>query len=144
LRVRDIDGEQGQLRITQSKGGKDRLLPLGPALLSQLRDYWRQCRPGIWLFPGARVTAHLSVSTIQKSFHRVKALAGVSKVGGIHSLRHAYATHQLEAGMPVHRLQRLLGHRDLHATLRYVHWVPSQREGDGAHDLVAGLGVHHG
>ena len=58
----------------------------------------------------------------------------------IHSLRHAYATHQLEAGLPVHRLQRLLGHKDLHSTLRYVHWVPQREEGRGEQDLIGRLG----
>ncbi len=73
-------------------------------------------------------------------FQRAKARAGIEKVGGIHSLRHAYATHQLEAGLPVHALQRLLGHHNIHSTLRYLHWVPSYRGGPGAHrDLVGSL-----
>ena len=58
--------------------------------------------------------------------------------------RHAYATHRLEAGLPIHRLQRLMGHRNLQSTLRYVHWVPSDREGDGDFDLIAALEVDHG
>jgi site-specific recombinase XerD len=81
---------------------------------------------------------------VQKAFTKAKSQAGIDKIGGIHSLRHAYATHKLEAGMPVHRLQRLLGHRDLHSTLRYVHWVPDYREGRGAHDLLARLEVDDG
>ena len=143
LKVRDIDGERGLLRIDQGKGAKDRLVPLGPTLLSQLRGYWQRFHPGPWLFPGHTLERALSLCSIQKAFARAKAHAGVEKIGGIHSLRHAYATHQLEAGMPVHRLQRLLGHRDLHSTLRYVHWVPSYREGRGVHDLVAALEVSH-
>ena len=65
-----------------------------------------------------------------------------NKVGGIHSLRHAYATHQLEAGMPVHQLQRLLGHNNLQSTMRYLHWVPSHQHAAGM-DLLAALGVRH-
>ena len=144
LKVRDIDGERRLLRVEQGKGAKDRLVPLSDTLLQQLRAYWRRFRPREWLFPGHTLQVPLSETSIQKAFTQAKAQAGVVKVGGIHSLRHAYATHQLEAGLPVHRLQRLLGHQDIHATLRYVHWVPDYREGQGAHDLVAALEVDHG
>jgi integrase len=142
VRVSDIDGEQGRLRIEQGKGAKDRLVPLSPTLLDRLRDYWRAARPKGWLFPGRAPGTMLSPTSVQKAYTKAKACAGITKVGGIHALRHAYATHQLEAGMPVHRLQRLLGHRDIHSTLRYVHWVPDYREGSGAHDLVGQLPTH--
>lgn len=140
LKVGDIDGERHWLRIEQGKGAKDRLVPLSATLLAQLRTYWRLYRPTHWLFPGRAPSEALSLTSVQKAFTQAKGRAGVKKIGGIHSLRHAYATHQLEAGLPVHRLQRLLGHRDLHSTLRYVHWVPDHREGHGAHDLIATLG----
>ena len=139
LRVRDIDGERGQLRVEQGKGAKDRLVPLAPTLLADLRRYWMRFRPIEWLFPSVR-DAHtpLSISSAQKLFERAKAAAGIEKIGGIHALRHAYATHQLEAGLPVHRLQRILGHGHLQSTLRYVHWLPSQHEpGPGPADLLA-------
>jgi len=144
LKVRDIDGERQLLRIEQGKGAKDRLVPLSETLLAQLRAYWRLYRPREWLFPGHLLTDTLSETSVQKAFTHAKARAGVKKIGGIHGLRHAYATHQLEAGLPVHRLQRLLGHQDIHSTLRYVHWVPDYREGQGAHDLIAALEVDHG
>ena len=80
------------------------------------------------------------ISTAQKVFTQAKRRAGVDKIGGIHSLRHAYATHQLEAGLPVHELQHLLGHRHLQTTMRYVHWVPSDRQDQARHcDLVGAL-----
>lgn len=139
VRVSDIDGERGRLRIEQGKGGKDRLVPLAPTLLSRLRSYWRASRPGPWLFPGRAPGTALCPTSVQKTYTKAKARAGIRKVGGIHALRHAYATHQLEAGLPVHRLQRLLGHTDIHSTLRYVHWVPDYHEGSGAHDLIAQL-----
>jgi site-specific recombinase XerD len=60
----------------------------------------------------------LSIAHAQKRFQAAKRTAGIEKVGGIHSLRHAYATHQLQAGMSVHQMQRLLGHQDIHLTLR--------------------------
>jgi site-specific recombinase XerD len=143
LQVSDIDGERSLLRIEQGKGAKDRLVPLSATLLQALRTYWRLYRPIGCLFPGRPPARPLSVTSVQKAFTHAKALAGINKIGGIHSLRHAYATHQLEAGLPVHRLQRLLGHQDLHSTLRYVHWVPDYREGSNEHDLIAALEVQH-
>jgi integrase len=144
LRVRDVDGERRLLRVEQGKGAKDRLVPLSETLLQQLRTYWRLFRPRDGLFPGRSLAKPLSETSVQKAFTQAKARAGIQKIGGIHGLRHAYATHQLEAGLPVHRLQRLMGHQNLHSTLRYVHWVPDYREGQGAQDLVAALEVGHG
>lgn len=140
VRVRDIDGERRMLRIEQGKGAKDRLVPLSATLLKQLRGYWRLFRPSHRLFPArSSPNTQLSPTSVQKQFTTAKRAAGVTKDGGIHGLRHAYATHQLEAGMAVQRLQRLLGHGNLQSTLRYVHWVPSVREGDGDFDLIAQL-----
>jgi len=140
LRVRDIDGERGLAHIVLGKGGKDRMVLLCPGLLERLRAYWRVYRPACWLFPGARPQRALTLSSLQKAYTRAKAGAGVERVGGLHALRHAYATHQLEQGLPVHVLQRLLGHGSVKTTMRYVHWVPSYREGGARHgDLVAGL-----
>lgn len=140
LRVPDIDAERHLLRITQGKGAKDRMVILGDGLLRELRAYWHAYRPWGWLFCGHRPQVALSITSAQRAFGRAKARAEVERIGGIHSLRHAYATHQLEAGLPVHMLQRLLGHRSLHTTMRYVHWVPSYRDGGAHHhDLVGAL-----
>lgn len=143
LRVADIDSERKLLRIAQGKGAKDRLVPLSPTLLEALRAYWRLYRPRDWLFAG-RTGRPLSPTLLQKAYTRAKRQAGVTKVGGLHALRHAYATHQLAAGLSVERLQRLMGHRSIQTTLRYVHWVPSAHEGEGVLDLIAQLGVSHG
>jgi integrase len=143
LKVRDIDSERQLLRIEQGKGAKDRQVILSPSLLEQLRDYWRRYRPTLWLFPRRESQIALDVSTPQKVFTVAKRRVGIDKVGGIHSLRHAYATHQLEAGLPVHQLQRLLGHQNLQSTLRYVHWVPGYHEGQTGTDLIAALEVAH-
>jgi integrase/recombinase XerD len=144
LKVRHIDGERHLLRVEQGKGAKDRQVLVSEALLDRLRAYWRSYRPSEWLFPGPDPNVALGVSTAQRVFTRAKCRAGVEKVGGIHSLRHAYATHQLEAGLPVHQLQRLLGHQNLQSTLRYVHWVPRYREGQSGTDLIAALELDHG
>ncbi len=143
MQVSHLDGEQRLLRVEQGKGAKDRLMPLSETLLEQLRHYWRRSRPRGWLFPGRSPGQHLCCTSVQKAYTLAKRKAGITKDGGIHSLRHAYATHLLEAGLPIHRLQRLMGHRNLQSTLRYVHWVPGDCEGDGDFDLIPALEVDH-
>lgn len=139
LQCRHIDGERQLLRVEQGKGAKDRAVMLSPILLHLLRDYWRQLRPPNWLFPGRYRTTPIHIESAQKIFHSAKQQAGITKIGGIHSLRHAYATHQLEQGMPIHQLQRQLGHRNINSTLRYAHWVPGYQEGKTGGDLLAKL-----
>lgn len=145
IKLQHIDGERRLLRVEQGKGARDRLVALSDGLLQALREYWRQFRPRQWLFPNANQPhLHLNVTSIQKAYRRAKQAAGIDKRGGIHALRHAYATHQLENGLAVHQLQHQLGHRHLTTTLRYVHWVASYRtEGAAFSDLVDGLGVDH-
>ena len=146
LKLQHIDGERGLLHIEQGKGGKDRNVILPPTLLKCLRAYWRVEKPRHWLFPNAQHPKQaLTVSTPQKVFQRAKQQMGVEKVGGIHSLRHAYASHQLQAGMPVQQLQYQLGHRSIQSTLRYVHWVMSSNAQEGAgRDLIAALDLSDG
>ena len=139
VQVRHLDGERHLLRVEQGKGAKDRAVILSPTLLQRLRDYWRIVRPAQWLFPGSDKHAPLSIATAQKLYQAAKQQAGVQKIGGIHSLRHAYATHQLEDGMPLHQLQYQLGHQNIRSTLRYVHWVPGYRESEGGGDLLSKL-----
>ena len=137
LHVRDIDGERRILRVERGKGNKDRDVDLSAATLSLLRRYWSEYRPTEWLFPNENTQKALSVSTPQKVYNQCKADAGIKKRGGIHALRHAYATHQLEAGMAVHKLQRSLGHRSAESTMRYVHCVSDYQAGTSAKvDLV--------
>jgi integrase/recombinase XerD len=140
LRLRDIDGERSVLRVEQGKGRKDRLVTIPATLLAHLRHYWQSTRPSHYLFPRYRQWAvPLGVSTAQKAFNKAKLAAGIDKIGGIHSLRHAWATHQLEAGLAVHQLQHLMGHRNLQSTLRYVHWLPGYQQRDkGGTDLLKG------
>jgi len=145
VKIRHIDGERHLLRVEQGKGAKDRHVILPHALLTRLRDYWRRYHPPKWLFPGQYPTQPLTVSTAQRVFLSAKRRVGIRKQGGIHSLRHAYATHQLAAGLPVHQLQYQLGHRNIQSTLRYVHWTPNYQEGKVATaDLIARLEVDHG
>jgi site-specific recombinase XerD len=121
LRVADIDSPRGVLLIRQGKGQKDRLVPLSPALLDELRRYWWRYRPVDWLFPGRKRGGHLNVTALQRRFARIVRPLGFRKPVSMHTLRHSYATHLLEAGVDVVTLQRLLGHRDLSTTARYLH-----------------------
>jgi len=141
LRVKHIDSDRHIIRIEQAKGNKDRQVILSDHLLVLLRDYWQRYHPDNGLFCGD-TSSPIHITSIQRVFKRSKQRAGIDKVGGIHSLRHAYATHQLEAGMPVHQLQGLLGHSNLQSTLRYVHWVSPHQQGMDV-DLLANMEVKH-
>ena len=121
VQLRHLDAERMCLRVEQGKGGKDRDTLLSPRLLEELRAYWRQYRPAVWLFPARDGKRPMDTSTAQKFYYAAKGRAGISKRGGIHALRHAFATHLLEAGTDLHTIQRLLGHGDLGTTMRYFH-----------------------
>lgn len=134
LKVTDIDSQRMTIRIEQGKGAKDRYTVLSPRLLTELRRYWLSARPQPWLFPGAREAKPMLVQTAQRIFRAAKDRAGITKAGGIHALRHAFATHLLEAGVDVHRIQRLLGHGSLNTTARYFH-LAQQHMADTASPL---------
>jgi integrase/recombinase XerD len=121
LRVSDIDSRRMVLHVRQGKGQKDRLLPLSPRLLEELRAYWKQYRPRDWLFAGQGRTGHLSRAAVQRLVIKVVRRLGWRKKASAHTLRHSYATHLLDAGVEVVTLQRLLGHRHLSTTARYLH-----------------------
>ena len=121
LKVSHIDSARMTIRVEQGKGAKDRYTLLSPRLLAQLRTYWVAQRPKVWLFPGKDGAGPIDSATVQKIFDRAKARAGIVKRGGIHALRHAFATHLLETGADVHTIQRLLGHSHISSTLRYFH-----------------------
>jgi site-specific recombinase XerD len=121
LRVADIDSPRGVLMVRQGKGRKDRQVPLSPGLLAELRAYWRRYRPVDWLFPGQKRGQHLHQGALQRVFARIVRPLGFRKGVSMHTLRHSYATHMLEAGVDVVTLQHLLGHRDLSTTARYLH-----------------------
>jgi len=121
LRVRDLDSDRMTIRVEQGKGGQDRYTLLSSRLLEEMRAYWRDTRPQLWLFPAQRRTEPISICSAQRVYERAKRDASVHKRGGIHALRHAFATHLLESGTDLHTIQRLLGHRHLGTTMRYFH-----------------------
>lgn len=121
LRVEDIHSERMQIHVRQGKGAKDRYTLLSPRLLDQLRSYWRTCRPRPWLFLGRDGRGPLPVGTAQKIYYAAKRRAGIERGHGIHTLRHSFATHLMEAGVDLPTLQRLLGHTSLATTAKYLH-----------------------
>lgn len=121
LRVTDIDSTRGCIRVEQGKGRKDRYVPLAPRLLTQLREYWRRERPPQWLFPGTRIDHPMSRDAAWQIYVKARDRAGITKAGGLHLLRHCFATHLLEAGTELVVIQRLLGHSSIRSTLRYLH-----------------------
>lgn len=135
LQVMHIHGEQRYLQVVQGKGFKDRNIPLPDSLLQLLRDYWHCFHPACYLFTGRNPNAPISITSVQKIFTKTKTLAAIGKVGGIHSLRHAFASHHLAAGMPIHQLKELLGHTSLKSTERYLHWCPQTASAN--YDLLA-------
>jgi integrase/recombinase XerD len=141
LRVADIDSSRMLIHIRCAKGQKDRLVPLSPALLGLLRDYWHKQRPPLWLFPGRHGDKPLNGGSVQRLFRRLVRCCGLGKKVSLHTLRHSYATHLLEAGVDLLTLQKLLGHNQISTTLRYTHVQQShlQRAGSPLDTLLAGI-----
>ena len=124
LRPEHIDSAADRMcvRVVQGKGARDRYVPLADELLEQLRDYWRTAHPREWLFPAARdASRSLDPKSAQRWYYLARDAAGITKVGGIHTLRHCYATHLLEAGVDLHCLSQWLGHGWMSTTARYLH-----------------------
>jgi integrase/recombinase XerD len=121
LKVEDIDSGRGILWIRGGKGRKDRRTLLPPKLLELLRVYWRWELPKDWLFPGEKPGTPISKESIFRACQKAGQDAGISKAVHPHSLRHAFATHLLEAGVDLRTIQLLLGHAHLETTARYLH-----------------------
>lgn len=120
LHVSDVDSQRMVLRIEQGKGLKDRYVMLSPRLLEALRSYWHCVKPSSWLFPGESPNAPITTEAIRHVCQRARRVCGISKPVTPHSLRHAFATHLLEAGTDVRTIQLLLGHRSLATTSQYL------------------------
>jgi site-specific recombinase XerD len=147
LRGCDIDSAPDRMciRVVQGKGAKDRYALLTPDLLEQLRLYWRTCRMGAkagdWLFTSRRDPSQALASGCgQYYYYTARSAAGITKEGGIHSLRHAFATHLLEAGIDLNSISKLLGHAQLSTTCRYLQMArPGISTGGAALALLSQL-----
>lgn len=127
IKVAHVDGKMRQLHIVQSKGAKDRIVPMPETLLALLRKYFKQYNPprNGYLFLAqegiGRDTAPYSERSVQVVFKRAAIGAGINKEVTVHSLRHSRATHLMDAGVPTKYIQEFLGHRDIKTTMIYSH-----------------------
>ena len=123
LRPADLDAERQVIRVEQGKGKKDRYTVLAERLVREVSQYYAVYgRPERWVFPQRHdASRYMDTSSAQKIYYSAKRRAGIEKVGGIHSLRHAFATHSLEAGLDLPTLGRMLGHTSVTTTMRYLH-----------------------
>lgn len=121
IRIQDIESPRCQLRVTHAKRERERLVPLSDNLLVELRNWYRVHRPSQWLFSTGPDRDPIGRHTAQNLFRRCVARAGLDPKGGIHSLRHSFATHLLENGVEITAVQKFLGHSQIGTTLRYLH-----------------------
>jgi site-specific recombinase XerD len=144
LRVTDIDSAADRMcvRVACGKGGKGRYSILSLTLLELLRAYVRYARPSIWLFNDVSGVQPMRIEMAQRAYQGARTRAQISKAGGIHTLRHCFATHLLEGGVDLFTIQKLLGHGHISTTSKYLHLISPQfrapKDIDPL-DLLAGL-----
>jgi site-specific recombinase XerD len=137
--LRETRTEHPRLHVRCGKGGKDRFVPLSPAMMTELREWWKTHRHPTFLFPGTmtgerqrgqptdaavRADSHLSVSAVQTTFRLARAASGLPAEATVHTLRHCYATHLLEEGVSLRSISQYLGHISLDTTVIYTHLTP--------------------
>jgi len=123
IKLTDIDSRRMQVNIQEGKGLKQRQVPLSPVLLSVLRDYYKEYKPGHYLFEGAGGKGtHLGVSAVREICNKARyQTEHIKKHYTPHTFRHCFATHHLEQGTNLLVIQRMMGHSDLSNTLKYLH-----------------------
>lgn len=121
LKVSDIDSKAMRIFVNQGKGGKDRYSILSQINLEVLREYWKQYKPKEWLFEGSIPLSHISKRTVQDAFTKWKQKANIDKPASVHTLRHCFATHLLEADTNIMHIKKLLGHTHIQSTTFYLH-----------------------
>jgi site-specific recombinase XerD len=136
LQVADIDSSRMMIHVRQGKGGKDRYVPLPQPTLLLLRQYWVTHRHPVWLFPTrpsygqswASVTTPICESSVQRAFRVALQASGIQKQASVHTLRHSWATHLLEAGVNLRLIQGWLGHSSPKTTAIYTHLTRKAEE----------------
>lgn len=148
LHVDQVDSDRMLLHVRRGKGGVDRMVPVPQALLAVLRAHWRTHRNPVWLFPAPRrrparpvsdpAIGPIDATVLQRTLGRALADSGVAKRAHVHTLRHSYATHLLEAGVPLALIQEYLGHSSPSTTSIYTHVTRELRDAavDPINDLV--------
>jgi integrase/recombinase XerD len=148
LQVKDIDSERKMVHVHRGKGGKDRYVPLPDATLSLMRRYWSTHRNPVWLFPSVhasqppeRVNHPMHITGVQKAFRAALHASRVNKAASVHTLRHSYATHLMEAGVQLQVIQNYLGHASPQTTLIYTHLTSTvhAQASETINDIVAKL-----
>ncbi len=145
LQVTDIDAQRMRIHVHRGKGAKDRYVPLPESTLYLLRDYWKRHRNSLWIFPqlgrsgqeGPKATRPMAKASVQGALRRVLKQLKITKRVSIHTLRHSYATHLLEVGVNIRRIQQYLGHSSLNSTMVYLHLTTQGHE--HAYDIINDL-----
>jgi site-specific recombinase XerD len=121
LRAEDIDSTRMLIKVENGKGGKERYSLLSKRFLEELRHYYQSFRPKKWLFPSSHTKDKLCYHSAYLLYERARKKARVAKGAGPHTLRHCFATHLLEAGYDIRRIQVLMGHSSLSTTMIYLY-----------------------
>ncbi len=121
LKIHDVNSVRNVIRINQAKGKKDRIVPFSPKILTLLREYFKACRPVIYLFEGEKAKTPYTHRSLSNVLHNACKKVGLSKNITLHCLRHSYATHLLESGVNLRIIQELLGHSSSRTTEIYTH-----------------------
>ena len=145
LQTSDIDSDRMRIHVHRGKGAKDRYVPLPQATLETLRSYWKHHRNPRWIFPrlgrsgkeGPTAQEPMNYTSVQGALRRVLKQLKFKKRVSIHTLRHSYATHLLEAGVNIRRIQQYLGHRSLNSTMVYLHLTTQGHQ--RAYDIIDDL-----
>ena len=120
LEIKNVDGDRNMIFIKHAKGRKDRIVPFPESLKPFLRSYYKAYRPQKYLFEGQKGGKYTPTS-LRSVFNKAKKRAAITKNVTLHSLRHAYATHLLDNGTDLRRIQELLGHSTIKTTMIYTH-----------------------
>jgi len=122
LKPEHIDSKRMLIKVVEGKGGCERYTLLSERLLKELREYYKNSRPVEWLFPSrSQPGMPINRETATSVYRHAKKRSGIKKQGGIHTLRHSFATHLLEAGCDIRKIQVLLGHKSILSTIIYLH-----------------------